>query len=237
MQTQRPSTTPAKRIKVASYLVNIPLFKQLDEDEISRIASGTTEIDAPRGSVIFRRGDPCIGFHVIVFGQVKILLQSPQGAERVIELMGPGHSFGEAVMFLGKPYMVTVETLADTKLLHIAKETVFAEIDRDPHFARRMLAGLSFRLHHLIADIEMLTMRSGVQRVIGYLLSDISPDEDASSTQITLPAQKNIIASHLNLTQEHFSRILHDLVAGGLIDVNGRTIHIRNREKLRAFGS
>lgn len=237
MQIQRPSAAPSKRIKVESYLGNIPLFKQLEEDEIGRIAVGTTEVDAPRGSVIFRRGDPCTGFHVVVFGQVKILLQSPQGAERVIELMGPGHSFGEAVMFLGKPYMVSAETLADTKLLHIAKETVFAEIDRDPQFARRMLAGLSFRLHHLITDIEMLTMRSGVQRVIGYLLSDISPDEDASRTHITLPAQKNIIASHLNLTQEHFSRILHDLVAGGLIEVDGRTIHISNREKLRAFGS
>ncbi|MDP1717127.1 MAG: Crp/Fnr family transcriptional regulator, partial [Burkholderiales bacterium] len=97
-------------------------------------------------------------------------------------------------------------------------------------------AGLSYRLHHLIADIEMLTMKSGVQRVIGYLLSDISPDDSASATAITLPAQKNIIASHLNLTQEHFSRILHELVAGGLIEVDGRTIHIKNREKLRVFG-
>ncbi len=236
MPTLRSPTISPKRIKVDSYLANIPMFKQLDADEIGRIAKGATEIDAPRASVLFRRGDPCLGFHIVVFGQVKILLQSPQGGERVIELMGPGHSFGEAVMFLEKPYMVTAETISDSKLLHIARETVFAEIDRDPPFARRMLAGLSFRLHHLIADIEMLTMRSGVQRVIGYLLSDISPDDDASKTQITLPAQKNIIASHLNLTQEHFSRILHDLIAGGLIEVDGRTIHIKNREKLRVFG-
>jgi len=237
MQTSRHSAMSSKRIKVEAYLANIPLLKQLDDDEIGRIAMGATEIDAPRGITLFRRGDPCLGFHIVVFGQVKILLQPPEGGERVIELMGPGQSFGEAVMFLEKPYMVTAETLSDSKLLHIARETVFTEIDRDPRFARRMLAGLSYRLHHLISDIEMLTMRSGVQRVIGYLLSNISPDDGASETEITLLAQKNIIASHLNLTQEHFSRILHDLVAGGLIEVDGRTIHIRNRAKLRAFGS
>lgn len=237
MQPLRPSAMSSKRIKVEAYLVNIPLFKQLDENEINRIAIGATEIDAPRGSTLFRRGDSCMGFYIVIFGQVKILLQPPEGGERVIELIGPGQSFGEAVMFLEKPYMVAAETLSDSKLLHITRETVFAEIDRDPRFARRMLAGLSYRLHHLIADIEMLTMRSGVQRVIGYLLSNISPDNDASETKITLLAQKNIIASHLNLTQEHFSRILHDLVAGGLIEVDGRTIHIRNRTKLRAFGS
>jgi CRP-like cAMP-binding protein len=227
----------SKHITVESYLVNIPLFKQLDSDEISRIAKGATEIDAPRGTVLFHRGDPCLGFHIVVFGQVKILLQSPQGGERVIELMGPGQSFGEAVMFLDKPYLVTTETLSDSKLLHFARETVFAEIDRDPRFARRMLAGLSYRLHHLIADIEMLTMKSGMQRVVGYLLSDISTGKNASKTEITLPAQKNIIASHLNLTQEHFSRILHELVVAGLIEVHGRDIHITSREKLRNFGS
>lgn len=237
MQTLPTPGMSPKRIKVASYLGNIPLLKQLDHEEISRIAMGATEINAPRGTVLFHRGDPCMGFHIIVFGQVKILLQPPEGGERVVELMSSGQSFGEAVMFLERPYMVTAETLSDSKLLHITKETVFAEIDRDPRFARRMLAGLSFRLHHLISDIEMLTMQSGLQRVIGYLLSNISPDNAASETEITLPAQKNIIASHLNLTQEHFSRILHDLVAGGQIEVDGRTIHIRNRAKLRAFGS
>ncbi len=226
-----------KRIKVDSYLNNIPLFKHLDKNEINRIAKGATEIDAPRGSVLFHRGDPCIGFHIVIFGQVKLVLQSPKGEERVIELMGPGQSFGEAVMFLEKPYMVTAETLADSKLLHISRETVFSEIDHDPPFARRMIAGLSARLHHLIADIEMLTMRSGVQRVIGYLLSDINTGENASETEIMLPAQKNIIASQLNLTQEHFSRILHELTEAGLIIVQGRTIHITSRERLKNFGS
>jgi CRP-like cAMP-binding protein len=42
-----------------------------------------------------------------------------------------------------------------------------------------------------------------------------------------------VIASRLNMTPEHFSRILHDLAAGGLIEVNGRSVSIPDLERLR----
>ena len=53
------------------------------------------------------------------------------------------------------------------------------------------------------------------------------------NVSITLPTNKGVIASRLNLTQEHFSRILHELSELGLIVVEGRKIHIPNATKLR----
>jgi CRP-like cAMP-binding protein len=226
----------ARQIRIQDFLTNLPLFRQLGSDEIDRIAEDATEIDAPRGSILFRRGDPCSGFHIVIYGQVKLALQAPQGHERVVELAGPGQSFGEAMMFLEKPYMVTAETLADTKLLHVTREMVFAEIDCDPLFARRMIAGLSHRLHHLIADFEMITLHSGTQRVIGYLLRDATENSGTAAFQVTLPVKKSIIASHLNLTPEHFSRVLHELSVAGLIKVSGRNVVILDIGRLRTHG-
>lgn len=54
---------------------------------------------------------------------------------------------------------------------------------------------------------------------------------------MTLPTNKGVIASRLNLTQEHFSRILHELSEKGLIVVDGRKIHIPDVEKLRMHDS
>ncbi len=227
-------TRPEKSVKTATFLATLPLLRELDRDEINRIAANTLQIEAPRGSVLFRRGDQCTGFHVVIYGQVKLALQSPSGDEKIIELIGAGQSFGEAVMFLEKPYVVTAETLADSKLLHVARTAIFAEIDRDPRLARRMIASLSMRLHHLVRDLESYTLQSGTQRIIGYLLS-LSSEQEGNRARITLPAQKNIIASRLNLTHEHFSRMLHDLVTAGLIEVDGRSIHILDREKLSCF--
>jgi hypothetical protein len=141
-------------LKTQAFLRNLPLFRELAEAEIDRVAAGTRELRVKRSDILFQKGDPSRGFHVVVYGQVKLLFITPQGDEKVIEIMGPGQSFGEAIMFMDKPYPVTAQALVDSMLLHVAREVVFEEIDRDPKFAHRMIAGLSMRLHHLIIDVE-----------------------------------------------------------------------------------
>ena len=219
--------------RVLDLLAHAPIFRGLSRDELLRIAAGTTQAHAERGRILVQRGDPCTGFHLVVFGQVKLAVGTAAGAEKVIEIVGPGRTFGEAIMFIGNPYPVTATALADSLLLHIGRDTVFAELDRDPQLARRMLAGLSMRLHMLVKDVEAMTLHSAMQRVIGYLAR--LEDEGAPGV-VTLPAQKSLIASRLNLTPEYFSRILHDLAAEGLIRIDGRDIEIVDAVKLRAFG-
>jgi hypothetical protein len=91
----------------------------------------------------------------------------------------------------------------------------------------------------LVADVEAYSTRSGTERLIGFLLRDcLAAGEDGEpvpegSLDIELPVAKGIIASRLNLTQEHLSRILHDLSSLGLIEVHGRRIHVRDVDRLR----
>jgi len=220
------------KIKVQDFLSRLALFNDLAPAELDQLASGTAELHVARGETIFQRGDPCVGFHTVVYGQVKLAFTSSQGDEKVVEIIGPGHSFGEALMFMEKPYIVSAQALADTLLLHVSKATVFDQLERDPHFARKMLAGLSRRLHGLICDVEGYSLRSGTQRVIGYLLKGEAGEDGG---QITLSVSKTVIASRLNLTPEHFSRILHDLSGKRLIGVSGRKITILDSEKLRDY--
>ena len=223
-------------LKTQAFLRNLPLFRELAPEEIDRVSVGTRELRVKRGDILFQKGDPTRGFYIVVYGQVKLLFITPNGDEKVIEIMGPGQSFGEALMFMEKPYVVTAHALADSMLLHVSKEVVFEEIDRDPKFARRMIAGLSRRLHHLISDVESYSLRSATQRVIGYLLQpDHDHDEAHGRTMVTLPASKSVIASRLNITPEHFSRILHELTETQLIEVTGRTVRILDMEKLRTY--
>ena len=226
----------APQIHPKAFLANLPLFKELSTDELDRIAEATRQVRATRGEILFHRGDPANGFYAVVFGQIKLAFVAPSWSEKVVDIITAGQSFGEAVMFMEQPHVVTAQALTDSLLLHVAKETVFDEVEREPRFARRMLGGLSRRLRQLVADLEANSMRSGTERVIGFLLSS-SPDTPADATElsVTLPTSKGIVASRLNLTQEHFSRILHDLSADGLIEVRGRVVHIRDCRRLRAM--
>ena len=221
--------------RVMELLGHAPIFRGLSPDEIARIAAGTTQVHAERGNILFQRGDPCVGFHIVAFGQVKLAIGSAGGAEKVMEILGPGRTFGEAVMFTGNPYPVTATTLGDSLLLHVGRDALFAELERDPKLGRRMLAGLSMRLHMMVKDVEAMTLHSATQRVIGYLAR--LEDEEGTEGKVTLPAQKSLIASRLNLTPEYFSRILHDLAGEGLIRIEGRDIDIVDARALRSYGA
>ncbi len=221
-------------INIEALLSHVPLFNGLEANEIARIARGTREVNALRGDILFHKGDPSTGFHLIVYGQVKLAFTSSQGGEKVVDILGQGHSFGEAVMFMDKPYMVYAQALSDSLLLHISKTVILGELEKDPRLGRKMIAGLSITLHHLITDVESYSLHSGRQRIIGYLLRD-NMESDENAITVTLPTNKGVIASRLNLTQEHFSRILHELSEHGHIVVDGRKIGIPDVEKLRAY--
>lgn len=228
------------KFNIPRYLRSLPLFSSTAEDELVRLAAGCSLRRFERGANIFNMGEACDGFHVVVVGQVKLFVVSPGGNEKVVELCGPGHSFAEAVMFMGVPYVVSSQALADSLILTVSKEAVFHEIEADRRFALRMLAGLSRRLHGLIKDVEAYTLHSGVQRVIGYLLSNIDPERASDgpaseSTTVTLPASKAAIASRLSITPEYFSRVLHELESAGLIEVDKRDILIPDTARLANY--
>ena len=219
------------------FLRNLPLFRELDLPQLDAIAAATTEQRVAVGAVLFHRGDPCDGIYVIVVGRVKLALLAPAGAEKVIEILGPGQSFGEAVMFLGKPQILGAEALADSLLLFIRKNAIVEAVERNPQFARRMLDELSLRLYRLVADIEAYTLKSATERVTGYLLAALVEDTGAQPGDVLLAESKSVLASRLNITREHFSRILHELAQAGLIRVSGRNIHILDPAGLRELES
>jgi CRP-like cAMP-binding protein len=215
---------------VPDILGKLPMFSEMNREELERIAAVTLPTHVAKGEAIFHAGDACTGFHIVVYGQVKLGFNSRQGGEKVIEIIGPGQSFGEALMFLEKPYIVFAVALQDTMLLHVAKQCVFSELARDPSFSRKMLSGLSRRLHSLVRDVEAYSLRSSAERVIGYLLRD-----EQAPAEVELSAGKSVVASRLNMTPEHFSRVLHDLAAAGLIEVDGRLVRILDIEGLRGY--
>lgn len=223
-------------INIEALLSHVPLFNGLKTDEIARIAHGTRIVKTQRGDTLFSKGDQPTGFYLIVYGQIKLAFTSSQGGEKVVDIVSQGQSFGEAVMFMEKPHIVFAQALKDCVLLHISKAVILDELERDPKLAQKMIAGLAVRLHHLMIDVESYSLHSGKQRIIGYLLRE-NMESDETSVTITLPTNKGVIASRLNLTQEHFSRILHELSENGLIVVEGRRIVIPDVEALRCYQS
>ena len=169
-------------------LGRLPLFQELASEQIAAVAAGVREKRLGRGEMLFQKGDPARGFFVILNGQIKLAFPSAQGNEKVVEILGPRQSFGEAVMFMDRPYPVFAEALTEATLLFIDQAVVYDLLKRDTSFARKLLAGLSQRLHGLVHDVESYSLRSSVQRVIGYLLQHCPEDTGGKGVvELTLP--------------------------------------------------
>ena len=223
---------------LADFLSSSPLFSGLHKSEVQRIASSSHIKNYAKEQFVFRTGEPCDAFHIVVSGQIRLFVASPSGQEKVIEIINAGQSFAEALVFLDKPCILSAQALTKTVLVSVSKQGITDEINLDPHFALRMLAGLSRRLHGLIRDLESYALRNGTQRFIGFLLRDaeIQSPMGQNIVTVSLPASKGTIASRLSMTPAYFSRVLHELEACKLISVDRRNIHIPDVELLANYG-
>ena len=220
------------RLDIEGLLARMPLFQDLAPERILAVAEHARGRRLPKGDMLFHKGDPAHGFYVVVYGQIKLAFPSCTGNEKVVDIIDAQQSFGEAVMLAQQPYPVFAQALADSLLVFVTREAVFMLLESEPAFARRMLIGLALHNHSLVHDIESYTLRTSTERVVCYLLRQC-PAGSAGGAEIALPTSKQITASRLNLTPETLSRILHDLAAAGLIEMDGRRIFIHSVARLR----
>jgi CRP-like cAMP-binding protein len=221
----------------ASCLARQPLFEGLAPERLARLAQACEWRHVGRGREVFQDGQACEGLYMVLDGRVKLYARSAQGQEKVIEVVGEGGCVAEALMFSEDAHGVHARALSDARILLVPRQALLQEIEHNPGLAVRLLKGVARQLNGLLRDIEAVTLHSGVQRVVAYLLRAQAKEATAEPQGLTvsLPASKGTIASLLSVTPEHFSRILHDLQARGLIAVRRRQIHILDAQALARF--
>lgn len=156
--------------RIDEILSRQPMFRGLNEGERAQIVPGCRELRVRKGDVLFSKGDEAEGMHVVVMGQIKLSLPTAQGAEKVVHMCGPGNTFGEAVLFLDKPYPVNAQATTESMVLLIGKHALLNALDGSKVLSRKMLACLSAHLHELLGDMETCMLRGSVQRVVCYLI-------------------------------------------------------------------
>jgi len=218
-------------LKIEEILGKLPMFQHVAAAHLHRLARHAELRRAAKDTLLYEHGDPATGCYALVYGLVKLSLHAPDGAEKVLRLVGPGETFAESVMFHEQPQPVNALVLADSQLVFLPAKALFDLLDHDRTFVRALLASLSQRIHTLIADIEAYSLSSGTQRIAAFLHSLADPSIPAPA-RVRLPANKTVIASRLGITKETFSRLLHELTVRGLVEVSRREIVLPDPRRL-----
>lgn len=210
------------------------LFRNLAAADLEVMAAGGCLVSEARGARIIGRGDRLDGMYTVFDGRLKLYMLSCNGDERVLRVLRPGESFGEAIMFNAIPSPVFVEALTQVELGYFPRQVIADALARLPNFTTSMLQGMSALMRELIQDLETCCLHSAMQRTVNYLLRE-AESSPPPHIAVELPAPKSVVASTLNISAETFSRELHRLQGESLIEIDRRTIYLRDREALAAL--
>ncbi|MBF7728673.1 Crp/Fnr family transcriptional regulator [Pseudomonas sp. N040] len=208
------------------------LFARLPEPAFQEVCSLANLRRLEVADCLFHQGDPAERFYLLLDGQMKLIRTLPEGQEKLVEVIQPGQSFAEALLFSGaRCYPVTASALRGSSLLSIDGAHYRHLLEEQPKICLDLLASFSIRLHQRLNEIDTLTLANASRRVVRYLSQ---APQDANG-EIQLGVSKRLIASQLGIQPETFSRILHRLIDAGLIAMQQRSIQILDRPSLAGY--
>jgi CRP-like cAMP-binding protein len=211
------------------------LFVHLDDSQFEKVKRMAHEIRLSDGQLFFQSGDPAKHFFLVTQGQIKLTRLSMQGQEKVIEIITPGQTFAEALMFGEHPeYPVNAVAIGDTCLLSFDNASFLEILRSSVDTCFRLMGDMSHRLKSLIREIDELTLQSASCRVAGFLWKRWEARQGGGNS-FELQAPKGVIASRLSVTPETFSRILHNFSSQGLIHVDGSRVEVLDAQGLLDF--
>ncbi len=208
------------------------LLQRLSEEQIQRLSQRAFRVHLSEGQILFNQGEPADRFFLMLRGLIKLYRLSPNGNEKIIEIIGPGNTFAEAMMFLERPgYPVCATALTTSELVSIDARDFRQLLSDSVGTCFILLGDMSQRLRGLIRQIDDLTLHTATNRVAAYLLTK-SREE---GMEFNLDIRKGVLASRLSVKPETFSRIIKQLNERGIVRVDGFRVCVLKLDALEAL--
>ncbi len=210
---------------LALLLGEVALFRDLPSSAITDIARSTEVVSLPKCRIVYAAGDFPRALYHVMSGHLKVSVSSPDGDEKVIEILSPRDVFGVAELFDDAPCVSAVETVTPVVLMAIGREGVLRAIEHDPGLSRRMLGAMARRQTSIERDIAAECFQSGTAKVVASLLR-LAGAEAAGGEPVVLELAipKHVLAARLGFTPETLSRIFRELSDAGMIHVHGKQV-------------
>jgi len=211
------------------------LFEPMDEAQLSELMSNSQLLNVDKGEPLFRQGEPADAFYFVIAGAVKIYRLTPDGQEKVFEVIGERQTFAEAMMLMDTPnYVACAEAVCPTQMYRLSNATYMRLLQSNSRLTFALLGTLCVRLHQRVNEIETLSLKNATHRLVRHLLTQMAPLQNAVST-FELPMAKQLIAGHLSIQPETFSRIIRRLIDEQIISQDGRQISVLDCMRLQHF--
>ncbi len=202
------------------------LFQGLNKDDMLTILDNSVINNYESGRTLIQQGDKPTNVFFIIDGNIKTLRTNTDGNEITIRMLGAGGTCMEAVSFMECPSPITVQTTDNSNVLLIPSDFLRKFSLENHQFAANLLKIVTHHYKNAIHQIDAMSIKTPVQRV-GYYLLQEHISNDSNNMEFELPFKKSIIANHLGITPETFSRALSQIKNIG-VEINHDKIRLKD---------
>ena len=217
------------------HLRNVPIFTDLSDSDLNRIASKMVSRDYEKGQMILLEETTGETFFIITSGTVKVTRLSDDGREVILALLGGSDFFGEMSLLDGEGRSANIVANEDAEVMTLSRRDFLECLETYPKIAIALLEELAVRLRKSDQQIESLSLSDSEQR-IGITLIRLAEERGTIKrgdvTVQNLPYQQDI-ANMAGTSRETVSRTLKLLEDKKLVKRNGGDITIFNFNTFR----
>jgi CRP/FNR family transcriptional regulator, cyclic AMP receptor protein len=218
-------------------LSRVPVFADLDADDVGRVA----EVAVPRSfeaeQVIFREGDDSDTCYIVRSGHARAVRSHSDGRTITLASFGPGDIFGELAMFDDERRSATVEAVDDLEVVAVLGTDMRRLVRQHPDIAAKLLIAVTRRLrdtNERLTRQSFQTVQSRVAQVVSALVEQ-ARTEGAPEQHVLIRVTQSDIAQLAGSARESASRFLAVLERAGIITQGRGRLTVHDPQALKRY--
>jgi CRP/FNR family transcriptional regulator len=222
----------------AELLRSVPLFADLEAEELERFSRVAVPRSFPAGTRVFHEGDSSDACYIVSDGSFRVTREHSDGRAITLATLGPGEIFGELAMLDGDKRSASAESITDGTLLALPANDVRNLLARNPEIALKLVAGLVRRLRAANMRLSRQSFQTVPSRVAG-ILAQLSRDgqegEGEEMHEVTIRMNQTDLAQLAGTSRESVSRFLAELERAGVVRSGRGRVTVLDPPKLRNY--
>lgn len=226
-----PETSQPARDKTR-LLASYPLFRDLGEPTLERLAARLVVKSLPRHTVLFVKGDAANVLIGVVEGAVKISAPGPDGHEIIFNIMHPGEMFGEIAALDGGARSADAMTMTPSVLCYLDRRDVIAAIRAEPDLALRVVQLCCERIRRVSERVEEVAFLTTPARLAKALLRLA---DNATGAGASAPVTQQQLSQLVGLSREATNKQLREWEKVDFVRLERGLVVLRDRPALTAI--
>lgn len=226
MATDPTATPPAGPALRDALLDAYPSLAAVPRDALDAAIAATPALDVPRGTLLFREGDPCRAFPFVLDGEIRVARGTPEGRSIELYRVGPGEVclLSTSCAFSSRLQSAHATAAVPTRLWPAPPATFLGWMDA-PDFRAFVFGVFGDRLSDLMGLAEAVAFQRMDRRLAAALLGH------GRELQVTHQA----LAESLGTVREIVSRLLKRFEQRGWIALGRERVTILDASALRTL--